>query len=193
LALAAFELRLKRHKVVEAEPSRPIDRYINAALIAVAAVLAWSDPGLGTFALVALAVFLIQARARLMALPAFMGLAIGGVVAASCSTMRAPPIATAAFVLVAAFTVIESTAVLTRAKRSGRSLSVWAISGLMIPGPRELAGLALIAITVSAAASGDVVRVTSPAGTALAFVLAIALANHGPRRLRRVHLPLNRG
>jgi hypothetical protein len=188
-ALIAFEMRLKQRRVIEVQSSLTTNRYLNVSLIAVAAMLAWGDPGLGAVALVLFAVFLVQAADRMMLLPAVMAIAIAGVVAGCCSSARMPPIATAACVLAASFVVIEVAAVLARAKRSGRSLNGWVLVGLMMPGPRELAVLGLLAITISTAVPGDLIGVTSPAAIGLIFVMSTALASHLPNRLGRAICP----
>src|SRR5262249_21846796 len=136
LALAAFELRLERRQVADARPARSIDRYLNASLVSIAALLALNDPGLGALAVVVLAVFLVQATDRSMALPAATGLAAGVVVAGCCFAATIPPIATAGLVIVTSFAVIEAATVSARGRRSGRSLDCWAVGGLLVPGRR---------------------------------------------------------
>jgi len=193
LALAAFEIRLKRRQVIEVEPTRSIDRYLNASLIATSAVLVWSDPGLGAFGVVALALFLVQATGQMMTIPAFTGFAGAGVLAACCTSLRAPPMATAVLVLAAAFAAIELASLFARAKRSGRSLNIWTMSGLTVPGPRELAWLSLLAVAISITAERGGSAVASPALIGLAFITAVALANHRSATGSSRYVPVKRG
>ena len=174
LALAAFELRLRRAQSPERGASHQIDRYLHASLVAVAAMLAWSDPGLAAVAVVALAVFLVQTTDRALTLPAFIGVAVGIFVAAALFTAEIPATAITAFVLVAAFGAIETVAIVARAKRSGRSLNVWTLDGLILLGRRELAFLGALALAISAStgASGS----WPPTAVALVFVAGTVLS-----------------
>src|SRR5262249_2089113 len=56
VALAAFEIRLKRRRNIDAAPTQSSERYLNASLIGIAALLVWNQPGLGALGCAFLAV-----------------------------------------------------------------------------------------------------------------------------------------
>jgi hypothetical protein len=152
LMLAAFETRLAGRRVFDAVSDRRVERVMYAPLVATGVLALLAHPGLGTLATGCLALFLVQAKDRLMAFPAVTATTVCGALGAVAITLGLPIVVVAALVLVTSFAVIEATAVMRCAMRAGLRLSRWTGTGLVVPSRREALSLTLIVAVIGLAA-----------------------------------------
>jgi hypothetical protein len=151
LMLAAFEIRLACRRVIDVTDDRRSEQLVTALLITVAVLALLADPGLGTLATGCLALFLVQAKDRLMTLPAIAATVVCSLVGAVAFAVGLPFIMVAAQVFATSFAVIEAAVVTRRAKRAGLRVSPWTAMGLLAPGRREILGVTLVVAVVGLA------------------------------------------
>ena len=185
VALVAFEVKLARRRRVGVSAGNKTDRILNASLVATTVVVLYAHPGLGTFAIASLALFLVQATDRLMAVPAVIGLVSCAIVGWAVFAAGLPLVLVATVLLTTAFAAIEVTTIGGRLRRTRSRISPWTGIGLLAPSRRELALLGIVAVVIGLVApiyeAGPVYPLTL--GCGLVAIATIASARKAPSSL----------